>query len=56
MEKITDLILKISRLSQTELINMYREMQHVLEHNYNVLMQANSAKDAIDAIVKRYQA
>lgn len=56
MEKITNLILKISRLSQTELISMYREMQHVLEHNYNVLMQANSAKDAIDAIVKRYQA
>ena len=56
MAKITDIILQLSRLNQSDLMKMYREMQSVLEHNYNVLISANSSKGPIEAIMRSYQA
>jgi hypothetical protein len=50
MKKITALILKISQLSQLELVSIYEEMQPVLSHNYDLLINSKSAKPAMEAI------
>jgi hypothetical protein len=50
MEKITEVIMKISSLSQQELIAVYEEMKPALIHNYQLLMKSNSGKQAMQAI------
>ncbi len=54
MKKITEVILKISKLSKPELIKIYEEMRPVLMHNYEVLMKSDSSKTAMQAILNQY--
>ena len=53
MEKIVDLILKVSNLSKERLITMYEDMEPVLSHNYALLMKTNSGAAAMKIL---YQA
>ena len=50
MEKVTGVILQISRLSPQELISVYEEMRPVLIHNYKLLMSSDSGGAAMKAI------
>ena len=50
MAKITPVILKLSQLSQSQLISMYEEMRPVLLHNHQLLMSSSSAKPLAEAI------
>lgn len=54
MHKITEVILKLSLLSQNELTKMYEEMRPTLEHNYTTLINSTSGKKAMQAIFKSY--
>lgn len=54
MELITDVILTISKYSQAELLNIYKEMEPVLNHNYNVLIGTTSGNQIATAINSAY--
>lgn len=42
--KILELIRNLAKLSDREMIDMYTEMQYVLDHNYNLLLSQNYNK------------
>jgi hypothetical protein len=43
--KILELIDSLSQLSIQELDNMYKDMQHILDHNYQLLMNQSYKKE-----------
>lgn len=54
MEKIMQNVIAICKLDNHSLINMYKDMKDVLEHNYNHLMHTTAAKRYIDKLVNVY--
>ena len=43
-QKIIQLINNISKKSKSELCAMYQDMQHILDHNYNLLVSKKYIK------------
>lgn len=54
MEKIMQNVNAICKLDKYSLINMYKDMREVLEHNYQHLIHTTAAKRYIDKLVNVY--
>ena len=54
MQNILALIKKLCSLSQNEIVNMYQDMQPVLLHNHNKLLNSTAAKGFVTDLVNKY--
>ena len=52
LKKIMDIVLNVSKLSQNELINIYKEMKETLQHNVDVVKSYDMKSKLYDRIVK----
>jgi len=54
-QRITKLILDLSKQTTEDILKMYLEMRETLEHNHRVLMNSAAEQKAIESTIEKYQ-